>query len=215
MHQHSYCYVFLGLNVSRQVLPSLQCHTVSILSTHVYRVHYIHYLSFTCLSLHRCCALAACSHESTNQNCITFDVQGWGLLWALWVIPPQEDFYASLAKIQGIVSKPILSQEELDLLDGKAGQVFLDWCYDNLHGWTCNTTWSQEDITVFLIIYTVWTNVIPHAWFFTFWGSFVSTKCSCLLIWKVWLTDVILYIKTCLFVNFIKWIAGLSFYKPI
>lgn len=36
-----------------------------------------------------------------------------------WMTDEKEDFYASLAKIQGIVSKPILSQEELDLLDGK------------------------------------------------------------------------------------------------
>ena len=37
-----------------------------------------------------------------------------------WHFDAQEDFYTSLAKIQSIVSKPILSQEELDLLDGKA-----------------------------------------------------------------------------------------------
>ena len=72
----------------------------------------------------------------------------------------QEDFYASLAKIQGIVSKPILSQEELDLLDGKAGQVSVS----GLMLWKSTRMESQhnpitgqdirpfEDINVFLSI---------------------------------------------------------------
>lgn len=36
-----------------------------------------------------------------------------------WMTDEKENFYTSLAKIQSIVSKPILSQEELDLLDGQ------------------------------------------------------------------------------------------------
>ena len=35
--------------------------------------------------------------------------------------PLQDDFYSALSKIKGIVSKPILTEEELDLLDSKAG----------------------------------------------------------------------------------------------
>ena len=33
----------------------------------------------------------------------------------------QDDFYSALSKIKGIVAKPILTEEELDLLDSKAG----------------------------------------------------------------------------------------------
>ena len=34
---------------------------------------------------------------------------------------PKDDFYGALTKIKGIVAKPILTEEELDLLDSKAG----------------------------------------------------------------------------------------------
>lgn len=43
--------------------------------------------------------------------------------------PPQEDFYAALAKIKAIVSKPILTQEELDLVDAKVGSVGVTFCH--------------------------------------------------------------------------------------
>ncbi|CAK9030890.1 unnamed protein product [Durusdinium trenchii] len=36
-----------------------------------------------------------------------------------WMTDEKEDFYAALAKIKAIVSKPILTQEELDLVDAK------------------------------------------------------------------------------------------------
>ncbi|CAJ1432023.1 unnamed protein product [Effrenium voratum] len=36
-----------------------------------------------------------------------------------WMTDEKEDFYTALAKIKGVVSKPILTEEELDLLDGK------------------------------------------------------------------------------------------------
>ncbi|CAE7376939.1 DNAJ1 [Symbiodinium natans] len=36
-----------------------------------------------------------------------------------WMTDEKDDFYSALSKIKGIVSKPILTEEELDLLDSK------------------------------------------------------------------------------------------------
>ncbi|CAE7201676.1 unnamed protein product [Symbiodinium sp. CCMP2592] len=38
-----------------------------------------------------------------------------------WMTDEKDDFYSALTKIKSIVAKPILTEEELDLLDSKAG----------------------------------------------------------------------------------------------